>query len=132
MKKFNPTISNYSYMVTSLLTAWIEKHGTLSDEVIEQAVEKTKYAFDLIGETIFNYFDTIDDDNMPENEVIDYFDEYPWDNKPARYTDLANWLVQRGVTSKRRIQSIFHECLESGVLKHDKITKKYVHSPLLP
>ena len=49
-KQPKPTMSQYSYMVTGLLTAAVERGTNITDEVIKQSVEITKKAYDLIGE----------------------------------------------------------------------------------
>jgi len=49
-KQPKPTMSQYSYMVTGLLTAAIERGTNINDVVIKQAVEITRKAYDLIGE----------------------------------------------------------------------------------
>lgn len=49
-KQPKPTMSQYSYMVTGLLTAAIERGTNITDEVIKQSAEITKKAYDLIGE----------------------------------------------------------------------------------
>ena len=49
-KQSKPTMSQYSYMVTGLLTAAIERGTNINDVVIKQAVEITRKAYDLIGE----------------------------------------------------------------------------------
>ena len=43
-------MSQYSYMVTGLLTAAVERGTNINDVVIKQAVEITRKAYDLIGE----------------------------------------------------------------------------------
>jgi len=43
-------MSQYSYMVTGLLTAAVEHGMNINDVVIKQAVEITRKAYDLIGE----------------------------------------------------------------------------------
>ena len=49
-KQPKPTMSQYSYMVTGLLTAAIERGTNITDEIIKQAVEITRKAYDMIGE----------------------------------------------------------------------------------
>ena len=49
-KQPKPTMSQYSYMVTGLLTAAVERGTNITDEVIKQSVKITKKAYDLIGE----------------------------------------------------------------------------------
>lgn len=45
-----PTMSQYSYMVTGLLTAQVQRKGFVDETDIEDAVRFTKKAYDLIGE----------------------------------------------------------------------------------
>jgi hypothetical protein len=49
-KQPKPTMSQYSYMVTGLLTATIQRGIPVTDEVIKTSVEIAKKAYDLIGE----------------------------------------------------------------------------------
>ena len=60
-------------------------------------------------------------------EQADPFKDYPWDGKPARYTDLENWLCGRGITSHRKIASIFDDSLKIGYIIKDAKTKLYSH-----
>lgn len=43
-------MSQYSYMVTGLLTAQVQRKGFVNEADIEDAVQFTKKAYDLIGE----------------------------------------------------------------------------------
>ena len=43
-------MSQYSYMVTGLLTAQVQRKGFVNESDIEDAVRFTKKAYDLIGE----------------------------------------------------------------------------------
>ena len=49
-KQPKPTMSQYSYMVTGLLTAQVQRKGFVNENDIEDAVRFTKKAYDLIGE----------------------------------------------------------------------------------
>ena len=142
MKKNKPTISQYSYMVTGLLSAWIREHKEFPDlyaNIVDDAVNITKYAFDRIAmicdeteeekpiikeESEQDYFFGSSSDFM---EQADPFKDYPWDGKPARYTDLENWLCGRGITSHRKIASIFDDSLKIGYIIKDAKTKLYSH-----
>ena len=142
MKKNKPTISQYSYMVTGLLSAWIREHKEFPDlyaNIVDDAVNITKYAFDRIAmicdeteeekpiikeEAEQDYFFGSSSDFT---EQADPFKDYPWDGKPARYTDLENWLCGRGITSHRKIASIFDDSLKIGYIIKDAKTKLYSH-----
>lgn len=160
MKKNKPTISQYSYMVTGLLSAWIREHKEFPDlyaNIVDDAVNITKYAFDRIAmicdeteeekpkkatQEDVKYFapSIYDKGQHPDNnenyffgsssdfmEQADPFKDYPWDGKPARYTDLENWLCGRGITSHRKIASIFDDSLKIGYIIKDAKTKLYSH-----
>lgn len=142
MKKNKPTISQYSYMVTGLLSAWIREHKEFPDlyaNIVDDAVNITKYAFDRIAmicdeteeekpiikeEAEQDYFFGSSSGFM---EQADPFKDYPWDGKSARYTDLENWLCGRGITSHRKIASIFDDSLKIGYIIKDAKTKLYSH-----
>ena len=142
MKKNKPTISQYSYMITGLLSAWIRENKEFPDlyaNIVDDAVNITKYAFDRIAmicdeteeekpiikeEAEQDYFFGSSSDFM---EQADPFKDYPWDGKPARYTDLENWLCGRGITSHRKIASIFDDSLKIGYIIKDAKTKLYSH-----
>lgn len=142
MKKNKPTISQYSYMITGLLSAWIREHKEFPDlyaNIVDDAVNITKYAFDRIAmicdeteeekpiikeEAEQDYFFGSSSDFM---EQADPFKDYPWDGKSARYTDLENWLCGRGITSHRKIASIFDDSLKIGYIIKDAKTKLYSH-----
>ena len=142
MKKNKPTISQYSYMVTGLLSAWIREHKEFPDlyaNIVDDAVNITKYAFDRIAmicdeteeekpiikeEAEQDYFFGSSSDIMVQ---ADPFKDYPWDGKSASYTDLENWLCGRGITSHRKIASIFDDSLKIGYIIKDAKTKLYSH-----
>ena len=44
-KKYNPTTSQYSYMVTGLLSAVIQRKGEINQEDVKGAVEAAKLAY---------------------------------------------------------------------------------------
>jgi hypothetical protein len=123
-KKQTPTFSQISYIVTGILAAHVQHGDELTNEVIQKAVSAAKTASEAI-EDIIN--ETTDDS---AEDATDVFKEYPWTDKPERYTNLANWLKDQGVTSNRRISEIFHEQIEAGYLKKDALSGKYIHSAI--
>ena len=123
-KKQAPTFSQLSYIVTGILAAHVQRGDELSQAVIEKAVFAAKTAAEAIEDIVSEGKDD------SEEEMKDVFKEYPWTDKPERYTNLANWLKNQGVTSNRRISEIFHEQLEAGFLKKDALSGKYIHNAI--
>ena len=122
-KKQAPTFSQLSYIVTGILAAHVQRGDELSQTVIEKAVFAAKTAAEAIEDIVNEYTD--DEDGSIKT---DPFKDYPWSDKEARYTDLANHLKAQGVTSNRRISEIFHDSLEKGYLIKNSLTGKYKHS----
>ena len=122
-KKQAPTFSQLSYIVTGILAAHVQRGDELSQTVIEKAVFAAKTAAEAIEDIVNEYAD--DEDGSIKD---DPFKDYPWSDKEERYTDLANHLKAKGVTSNRRISEIFHESLEKGYLVKNSLTGKYKHS----
>ena len=123
-KKQAPTFSQLSYIVTGILAAHVQRGDELSQAVIEKAVFAAKTAAEAIEDIVSEGKDD------SEEELKDVFKEYPWTDKPERYTNLANWLKDQGVTNNRRISEIFHEQLEAGFLKKDALSGKYIHNAI--
>ena len=123
-KKQAPTFSQLSYIVTGILAAHVQRGDELSQTVIEKAVFAAKTAAEAIEDIVSEGKDD------SEVELKDVFKEYTWTDKPERYTNLANWLKDQGVTSNRRISEIFHEQLEAGFLKKDALSGKYIHNAI--
>lgn len=123
-KKQAPTFSQLSYIVTGILAAHVQRGDELSQTVIEKAVFAAKTAAEAIEDIVSEGKDD------SKEELNDVFKEYPWTDKPERYTNLANWLKDQGVTSNRRISEIFHEQLEAGFLKKDALSGKYIHNAI--
>ena len=122
-KKQAPTFSQLSYIVTGILAAHVQRGDELSQTVIEKAVFAAKTAAEAIEDIVNEYTDDED-----ESIKTDPFKDYPWSDKEERYTDLANYLKQQGVTSNRRISEIFNESREKGYLVKNLLTGKYKHS----
>jgi hypothetical protein len=53
-----------------------------------------------------------------------YFKAYIWTPFGATYTELEKWIRTKGVTSNRRIKSLFDTALETGIIIKDS-KKKY-------
>lgn len=122
-KKQAPTFSQLSYIVTGILAAHVQRGDELSQTVIEKSVFAAKTAAEAIEDIVNEYTDD-EDGSIKE----DPFKDYPWSDKEERYTDLANHLKVKGVTSNRRISEIFHESLGRGYLMKNSLTGKYKHS----
>jgi hypothetical protein len=135
-KNKKPTVSQYSYMVTGLLSAKVQRNGTISKDDVKEAVETAKMAYDLITDAIGDIDEDEDEcDREPRVKNIkepmpNYFDKYIWEDGIATWSELANWLKKQGVTSNRRISNIFRESLEKGYIRKDENTHKYL--PPLP
>lgn len=135
-KNKKPTVSQYSYMVTGLLSAKVQRNDTISKDDVKEAVETAKMAYDLITDAIGDIDEDEDEcDREPRVKNIkepmpNYFDKYIWEDGIATWSELANWLKKQGVTSNRRISNIFRESLEKGYIRKDENTHKYL--PPLP
>lgn len=119
-KKQTPTFSQVSYIVTGILAAHTERGDELTDAVIEKAVRAAKTASEAITDIVNEY--AADDE---PSDIGNPFAEYPWCGKQERYTDLANYLKQQGVTSNRHISKLFRYSLEKGHIIKDALTGKY-------
>lgn len=131
-KNKKPTTSQLSYMVTGLLSAMIQKHGNITKTNVEEAIETAKFAYDLIIEAVGDPEKDEEDDHQrkKQEEMPNYFADFPWKEGKATWTDLDRFLRTKGVTSNRRISKIFNESLEKGYLRKDENTHKYL--PPLP
>ena len=132
-KKHNPTTSQYSYMVTGLLSAKVQRNGVITQDDVKEAVATAKMAYELISEVIGDTDD--DEDTEPvqsktKKPMPNYFDNYIWEDGVATWTELAAWLKKQGVTSNRQISKIFRESVEKGYIRKDEVTHKYL--PPLP
>jgi hypothetical protein len=64
-----------------------------------------------------------------QQEADDYFKTYNWTSAGATYTDLERHLKSKGVTSNRKISTLFNTAMEAGIIyKSDK--KKYHYNGL--
>ena len=132
-KKHNPTTSQYSYMVTGLLSAKVQRNGVITQDDVKEAVATAKMAYELISEVIGDTYE--DEDTEPvqsktKEPMQNYFDNYIWEDGVATWTELVAWLKKQGVTSNRQISKIFRESVEKGYIRKDEVTHKYL--PPLP
>ena len=131
-KKHNPTTSQYSYMVTGLLSAKVQRNGIITETDVKEAVETAKMAYDLISEVIG---DAEDEETEPkpkkEKEPMpNYFQNYEWKDGKATWSELNAYLKKQGISSNRRISNIFKESIEKGYIRRDDNTRQYM--PPLP
>ena len=132
-KKHNPTTSQYSYMVTGLLSAKVQRNGTITQEDVKAAVETAKMAYDLISEVIGDTDD--DEDTKPvhpktKEPMPNYFQDYEWKDGKATWSELNAYLKKQGISSNRRIGNIFRESIDKGYIRKDENTRQYL--PPLP
>ena len=131
-KKHNPTTSQYSYMVTGLLAAKVQRNGVVVRGDVIEAVATAKMAYELIAEVIGE----VDDDETepkPKKEkepMPNYFQDYEWKDGKATWSELNAFLKKQGISSNRRISNIFKESIEKGYIRRDDNTRQYM--PPLP
>ena len=131
-KKHNPTTSQYSYMVTGLLAAKVQRNGVVIRGDVIEAVATAKMAYELIAEVIGE----VDDDETepkPKKEkepMPNYFQDYEWKDGKATWSELNAFLKKQGISSNRRISNIFKESIEKGYIRRDDNTRQYM--PPLP
>ena len=132
-KKHNPTTSQYSYMVTGLLSAKVQRNGVITQDDVKEAVATAKMAYELISEVIGDTDE--DEDTEPvqsktKEPMPNYFKDYEWKDGKATWTQLKNHLNYLGIKSSRRISNIFRESVEKGYIRRNEITRQYL--PPLP
>lgn len=129
-KQKKPSVSQYSYMVTGLLSACVQRNGGVTETDVKMAIETAKVAYQMICELVADQDDEKPIAGMKRGDTppVDHFADYPWDGQTATYTQLANWLKDaKGITSNRRISNIFHECLENRFITRNPETRRYDH-----
>lgn len=131
-KKHNPTTSQYSYMVTGLLAAKVQRNGVVIRGDVIEAVATAKMAYELIAEVIG---EVDDDETEPKPKKVkepmpNYFQDYEWKDGKATWSELNAFLKKKGISSNRRISNIFKESIEKGYIRRDDNTRQYM--PPLP
>lgn len=127
----NPTLSQYSYMVTGLLSAEIQRNGIITEDDVKKAVLTAKMAYELISDVVSDTEDDHESKPTKEKEPMkNYFQEYEWKDGKATWSELNAWLKKQGITSNRRISNIFRESIDKGYIRRDENTRQYL--PPLP
>lgn len=132
-KKHNPTTSQYSYMVTGLLSAKVQRNGVITQDDVKEAVATAKMAYELISEVIGDTDE--DEDTEPvqaktKEPMSNYFQDYEWKDGKATWSELNAYLKKQGISSNRRIGNIFRESIDKGYIRKDENTRQYL--PPLP
>ena len=132
-KKHNPTTSQYSYMVTGLLSAKVQRNGVITQDDVKEAVATAKMAYDLISEVIGDTDEEEDTEpvqSKTKEPMPNYFQDYEWKNGKATWSELNAYLKKQGISSNRRISKIFRESIGKGYIRKDENTRQYL--PPLP
>ena len=129
-KKHNPTTSQYSYMVTGLLSAKVQRNGVITQDDVKEAVVTAKMAYELISEVIGDTDDTEPVQPKTKEPMPNYFQGYEWKDGKATWSELNAYLKKQGISSNRRIGNIFRESLDKGYIRRDENTRQYL--PPLP
>ena len=128
-KKHNPTTSQYSYMVTGLLSAKVQRNGVITQDDVKEAVATAKMAYELISEVIGDTDE--DEDTEPvqpktKEPMPNYFQDYEWKDGKATWSELNAHLKKQGISSNRRIGNIFRESIDKGYIRKDENTRQYI------
>ena len=127
MKKQRPKLTQYIYLVNSLLTTQLNRNGRITEEDVKKAVNTTVKVYDMIEEAIGA--ESGDDDDLEEEKpFIDEFAKFPWGNTAHTYTELEKWYHQNVSRSKRAFGKAYHEAILNGYLIKDEKTRRYTHS----
>ena len=132
-KKHNPTTSQYSYMVTGLLSAKVQRNGVITQDDVKEAVATAKMAYELISEVIGDTDEEEDAEpvqSKTKEPMPNYFQNYEWKDGKATWSELNAYLKKQGISSNRRIGNIFRESLDKGYIRKDENTRQYL--PTLP
>ena len=127
MKKQRPKLTQYIYLVNSLLTTRLNMNGHITEEDVKNAVKTTVKVYDMIEEAIGA--ESGDDDEQDDDKpVVDEFADFPWGNLSHTYTELEKWYRQNVSRSKRAFSKAYHEAILNGYLIKDEKTRRYTHS----
>ena len=132
-KKHNPTTSQYSYMVTGLLSAKVQRNGVITQDYVKEAVATAKMAYELISEVIGDTDEDEDTESVQSKSkepMPNYFKDYEWKDGKATWSELNAYLKKQGISSNRRISNIFRESIDKGYIRRDENTRQYL--PPLP
>ena len=127
MKKQRPKLTQYIYLVNSLLTTRLNMNGHITEEDVKNAVKTTVKVYDMIEEAIGTEIGD-DDEQDDDKPVVDEFTDFPWGNLSHTYTELEKWYRQNVSRSKRAFSKAYHEAILNGYLIKDEKTRRYTHS----
>ena len=126
MKKQRPKLTQYIYLVNSLLTTQLNRNGRITEDDVKEAVNTTVKVYDMIEEAIGA--ESGDDDEQDDDKpAADEFANFPWGNLSHTYTELEKWYQQNVKRSKRAFGKSYHVALLNGHLIKDEKTGKYTH-----
>lgn len=127
MKKQRPKLTQYIYLVNSLLTTQLNRNGRITEDDVKEAVKTTVKVYDMIEEAIGS--ESGDDDEQDDDKpAADEFADFPWGNLSHTYTELEKWYRQKVSRSKRAFGKAYHEAILHGYLIKDEKTRRYTHS----
>ena len=127
MKKQRPKLTQYIYLVNSLLTTQLNRNGRITEDDVKEAVNTTVNVYDMIEEAI-GAESGDDDEQDVDNPAADEFADFPWGNLSHTYTELEKWYHQNVSRSKRAFGKAYHEAILNGYLIKDEKTRRYTHS----
>lgn len=126
MKKQRPKLTQYIYLVNSLLTTQLNRNGHITEEDVKEAVNTTVKVYDMIEEAIGA--ESGDDDEQDDDKpAADEFADFPWCNLSHTYTELEKWYLKNVSHSKRAFGKAYHEAILNGYLIKDEKTRRYTH-----
>ena len=127
MKKQRPKLTQYIYLVNSLLTTQLNRNGRITEEDVKEAVNTTVKVYDMIEEAIGaeSGDDDVQDDYKP---AADEFADFPWGNLSHTYTELEKWYLHNVSRGKRAFSKAYHEAILNGYLIKDEKTRRYTHN----
>ena len=126
MKKQRPKLTQYIYLVNSLLTTQLNRNGRITEYDVKEAVNTTVKVYDMIEEAIGA--ESGDDDEQDDDKpAVDEFADFPWGITAHTYTELEKWYQQNVKRSKRAFGKSYHVALMNGHLIKDEKTGKYTH-----
>lgn len=115
MKK-DPTFSQITYMVTGLMSSFVQKNGTIDEKTVRSCVDLAKVAYDYISE-LYPAEEMEISEKKEEIEIVNPFKDcyLLTNNKCAKYTEISNWLKNElNIKSNRRIAELMKRFLHRG------------------
>lgn len=130
MKK-DPTFSQITYMVTGLMSSFVQKNGTIDEGTVRSCVDLAKVAYDYISELYPS------EDNNTSKEKEEVKEENPFSDcdlfkthdlgssikgyknyvcyHAAYYNDLVKWLKEKkNIKNNRKIDNLINKYLRKN------------------